>query len=98
MASVKVSDKQSLFDIAVQSLGSVSAVFELATENDLSITEALTAGQSLGLSEVYSSDVADYFTNKKIKPATAITSTDYNETIAQEGIEFWAIEMDFVVS
>ena len=44
---VTVKDRQSLFDVAIQVLGSAEGVFALAERNGLSITDRLTDGQEL---------------------------------------------------
>lgn len=96
MANYKVSDNQSLFDIAIQELGSVSSVFELADLNDLSITDYLTPGDELKLPAIKNSDLQDYFRAYNIKPATDATVSDM-DALRDEGIDYWAIEVDFVV-
>ena len=94
---VKVLSQQSLLDLAIQIAGSPEAVIELAIKNDLSITDDLTAGNDI-LDDIgiVNTDIAGYYANKKLTPAT--WSEDEIEEIAGEGIEFWAIEYDFIVS
>lgn len=93
-------DCQSLLDIAIQELGDISALFDLAEWAGFSITDELSAGQDLQL-PVPPADkqVASYYAAHRITPATAITidSTSGGDLIL-EGIEFWGIEYDFIVS
>ena len=91
---LRVLDRQSIFDLAVQALGSVEAAFALALENGLSLTEDLTAGQPVIIAGEKSKAIADYYTAKQLKPATGITLEEQK----QEGIDFWGIEFDFIVS
>ena len=62
---------QSLVDIAVQELGSVEGVFELAKLNGISVTDDLIPGQELTLPIISNIPIANYYANKGIKPATA---------------------------
>jgi len=43
-------------------------------------------------------DIAAYFKDKGIKPATAITTEQYNNTIQGEGLEYWTIGEDFIIT
>ena len=89
-----VLDRQSIFDVAIQQLGNVEAAFALALENDLSLTDDLTAGQSVIVAGEKSKAIADYYAAKQLKPATGMTEL----SALEEGIEFWYIEYDFIVS
>lgn len=98
-----VLDCQSLLDIAVQELGDISGIFELAEKTGLSLTEELEAGQEIELPAfVTDKQVAAYYESKQIRPATAITidstSGSGGGELLLEGIEFWGIEYDFIVS
>jgi len=89
---------QSLLDIAVQHCGSVEAVLTIALANGLSVTEAVAVGAVVSTIEAANRAVANLFAVNGIKPATAITQTEALNTIADEGIEFWTIEEDFIIS
>jgi len=91
---ITVLQGQNLLDIAVQHTGSTEAVFLLAMENGLGITDELTPGMVLNPVPVQNRRVRNYFANNNLKPATAITADD----MIEEGIEFWYVEYDFVVS
>lgn len=47
MADTRISEGQSLLDVALQELGSVAAIFDQADAALLAITDALAAGQVL---------------------------------------------------
>lgn len=44
-----ITDGQSLLDVAIQELGTIAAVFDLAAANGLAITDPLTPGQVLSV-------------------------------------------------
>lgn len=70
---VKVLSSQSAIDIAIQTSGDATAALALAIANGISLTDELTAGQELATVGVVSADVANYYNNKKLTPATAAT-------------------------
>ncbi len=93
-----VLNQQSLFDIAVQTAGSAEAAFDLALENDLSLTDNLEVGEPIVEQGNWSNRrVAEYYAAKGLKPATAATDEQFNEILG-EGIGFMGIEIDFIVS
>ncbi|MCH4824304.1 hypothetical protein ML462_14100 [Gramella lutea] len=73
--------RQSLFDLSIQTYGSVAYVFDLALANGLSITSVLEPGQHIEAPEieVESTDIQNYYQSHGIKPATAI-ETELLET------------------
>lgn len=96
-----VQDRQCLADIALQACGSLEAVFAIAEKNGLSVTDDLQAGQVLDydLADVQEKYVVAAYKTESIQPATAITNSEINDLLAiGEGIGFWTIEYDFVVS
>jgi hypothetical protein len=93
---IRVSEKQSLFDIAVEKCGSAEAVFAIAELNDLAITDAMIAGQTLLVSEPTNKAIADYYQTRGLKPATDATTAAMDE-LRNEGVDYWALEVDFVV-
>ena len=94
MATVKLKDRQTPVDIAIQEYGSFEGVFALAERNGISITEVLAAGQELETApqDVVDKLVSERFRVQGVKPATEL------ENPLQEGIGFWAIEYDFVIN
>lgn len=93
---VKVKDRQSLLDIAVQTSGSTEAAFELSKANDTSVTETLPDGRILESVAVVNRETARRYKCLCIEPATALSEKDM--TLVQEGINFMGIEIDFIVS
>ncbi|MBO4778102.1 MAG: hypothetical protein J5588_06365 [Bacteroidales bacterium] len=93
-----VKNGQSLFDIALQECGNAESAFNMAMLNGLSMTDVLSNGQSLELPDVTEKKIVQQYAVNEIFPATAITATQFNETISGEGVEFWGIEFDFIVS
>ena len=88
--------RQSLADICVQTLGGISAWFELAWANNIGITDELTAGHALqtGSVDMVATDIVDFYAVRNIKPATSLTATDLT---ALEGIGYWVIQNDFKI-
>lgn len=85
---------QSLFDLAIQGTGSIEGVFGLAKAAGLSITDELTPGMVIPVPiPLADPQVAEYYAARRITPATAIT-TD----VMPEGVEYWGIEFDFIIS
>ena len=68
---MKVLQGQSIFDIAIQELGSAEGAYALAELNGLSITDELMTGHDLSLPDVQNRSISNYYANKAIKPATA---------------------------
>jgi len=73
---VTVLNNQSIFDIAVQQCGSVEAAFAIATLNGKSITDELVVGEVLRVPAVVNRNVAMYYVNGNLKPATALSNND----------------------
>lgn len=102
-AKITVRNNQNLFDICLQVSGGIQAseglppLFELAMANGVSITDALVAGGELQAEiSVADSDILKYYIKENIKPATG--NTDQLEVSILEGIDYWAIGVDFIVS
>lgn len=93
--TVTVKSMQSLFDLAIQSSGSVEAIFDLAIKSDLSLTDRLIVGSKLDAVNAVSLEVLDYYNTNKILPATETTGSLAERL---QGIGYWAIGIDFIVS
>lgn len=95
MKDVKVLYQQTITDIAVQELGDAERAIEIAALNGLSLTTALQAGQILTVPDfdITKADTVQLFTNKALAPAS-FADDDFDEN---EGIDFWALEIDFIV-
>lgn len=101
MTKVTVSYGQTWFDIAMQELGEIERVVELAQLNGRSITDELVSGEVLIVPDFDSEkrDIVQLFTTSSNKPASGDSSIAVDpDTGSNEGIEFWALENDFVVS
>ena len=104
--------KQSLFDIAMEHAGSTDAAWDIAVANQLSMTDDLAIEEpltvpidDLAIEEpltvpmVKNQRIVTFFQAINHSPATAISTDEINDLLGVgEGIEFWAIEYDFVVS
>ena len=89
---VTVKHGQTLLDVAIQYLGNAASVAQLAALNSLDMTSEITPGQILELP-----DVADKRVVKFLKDGEHVPATNYIDGDL-EGIEFWGIESDFIVS
>ena len=89
---------QSLLDIAVQECGDAESAFSLAMLNGKSLSDELTNGEVLNLSEQTDKRTVAQYRADSVFPATAVTAEQYSETLEGEGVEFWGIEFDFIVS
>lgn len=94
---VKVKDRQSLLDMAVQTAGSMEAAFRLCEANGLGITDTLQDGQVLDTVAAENADTVRRYSVQGIQPATALSAEEM-AALAQEGINFMGIEIDFAVS
>lgn len=91
MRKATVKAGQNLGDIAVQYCGDHQAIFELARLNNLSVTDDVAAGSVLILPDVVEKRVRRVYVDGNYYPAT--DSENINE-----GIGYWGIEIDFIVS
>jgi len=89
---------QSLLDIAIQHTGAVENTFALAVANGLSLTDDLPAGAEIKIPDSANkdSDVLNYYTSKRLQPATAVIMLPEEERL--EAIGYWVIQTDFKVS
>lgn len=78
--TVTVIHNQNLLDITIQELGSIEALFELAMDNDIAITEDLKAGDQITVLQApVDLDIVTYYKKNNLKPATTVeieVSTD----------------------
>jgi hypothetical protein len=92
MRYIESKQGQWIGDVAIKHAGSIEVLFELAVGNDLSITDDLPAGTELLCATVMDKRIINYMQRNGIEPATKIYAVD------DEGIEFWIIERDFIVT
>lgn len=89
---------QSLLDLAIQHTGSVENAFALAVANGLSLTDELEAGEESGIPKVEANkDILNYYQAKRLQPATAISQT-LTANSQPQGIDYWAIGTEFIIS
>lgn len=92
---------QSLLDLAIQHTGTAENAFDLALQNNRSITDDLEAGESIELTAYgiqQNKDILSYYQSKNIQPATGINYQSSTINDKPQGIDYWAIQMDFIVS
>ncbi len=99
MNKVSVIFEQSIFDIALQTTGTIANAMKIAQSNNLNITDDLTVNKDVSLPEtvILSNDILRYYKQKKVLPATGLTKRDYEAMEKQEGISIWIINQDFIV-
>ena len=89
MQAIQIQDRQTLFDLAIQHCGDREAAFQIADTNDLSLTEALSAGFSLAVPEPINQRVVYHYRTNSIIPATAAgteTTNAENSIITNDGL------------
>lgn len=97
---ITVKDRQSLFDIAIQYLGSVEGVWLLAEKNNISITDALEDGTILKYdsTDIIDTKVAEHYAQEHLSPATDISEREINTLLyGGEGIGYWRVGKNFIV-
>lgn len=90
---------QTFFDLAVQIAGSIENVFALAAANGVSVTRQIDSGLVINTPDdlKVNARVVNYLSARGIKPASDTTSAQASALIP-EGIGYWIIETDFIVS
>jgi hypothetical protein len=78
---IYVAENQSVFDIAIQYLGSALAAIDVALANNISLTDVLQPGQQLVIpdSGFRNDEVANYFTGRNQGIATNFLDITVNE-------------------
>lgn len=95
----RVFENQSWLDISNVLYGNPSFAYDLAEANHSTITAEVLAGQMIKYNKNIPANklvLLSLSSNKSI-PATAI-SGGYSAENTMQGIDYWAIQMDFVVS
>ena len=84
-----------MFDIAIQAYGDAAQAVAVAIENDLSFDVPLVEGLELSTTtgELAEGDLVRNFTRAKFAPNNA-ADVDADRL---EGINYWGIEIDFIV-
>lgn len=95
---VKAQHGQTWTDLSMQELGDEERVFELADANDAGITEEVEIGVEL-ITPVLAAEKKSIVNVLKVtRPASGALPNPPGGNLLEQGIEFWAIEFDFVVS
>lgn len=71
---IRIRNRQTLLDIAMQATGTIESVFEIAKRNDLGVTAALSANQELDILDSGINDlvVLEDYERKTVYPATGL--------------------------
>lgn len=88
---------QTLLDFTMQHCGDASKVVEVAELNGIEITDDVAAGTFLIVPVVSDGEqlnIINSFTKQNIKPASSLV---IDNTVALSGIEYWAIEDEFII-
>lgn len=85
---------QSAVDITIQHTGSVAAIVDFAIANNISITQNLNAGTVLKTVSPNEKRVVDYYSVKKLTPAT---SKSERKATRRRGIGNMTVGQDFKV-
>lgn len=96
--SYTVKPRQSLFDVALLLYGRLESVFDIALLNGLAVTDNPEPGNELSYPNIPKNLISSSYGVNGVVPATAIDAIDFASTIAGEGVEFWAVETEFLVS
>ncbi len=90
---------QNLLDIALQSTGNAETALDIALANGLCLSDDLTVGLPIDIAGTLAvnENVRNTYRTQTIYPATGITAANTADA-PFEGIEFWAIEYDFIIN
>ena len=94
MATAVLQKHQTLMDIALQECGSTDALFALAALNNLEPTQDVAPGTLLLLPAVLDEKKVKYLKDGGYKVVTGPLLI--NERY--EGLDYWAIELDFIIT
>lgn len=72
MDKIKVKDRQTLLDVALQVSGSVEAVMDLSIANGISVTAMLEDGEELTLARVVDGTVVERYEVEGVCPASEL--------------------------
>ncbi len=88
---------QAWIDMCLQEIGSEDSLFEMADLNDVSITDDIAPGTAILSTTAARKEIVRVL--QRVKPASRTRPENDSDTgEIQEGVEFWGIEFDFVVS
>jgi hypothetical protein len=84
---------QTAIDIALQECGTIEASFPICLLNNLTIYEAIGSGLIIQSTDMVDSNLVDMLKSENRKP-----SSINDNIVALEGIGYWLISEDFIVS
>lgn len=93
---IEILNRQSMLDVALQTTGSVEAIFDLSEQNDVPVSDEVV-GLSLQAVPPINNIVVKRYAAHEVTPATDITPQDL-KTVPYGGIELMGIEIDFIIS
>ncbi len=99
ISTIKAAGQQNIFDLALQVYGKVEGAFILAQDNDRVLSDIVGAGDAFDVDEdnIINQSVVNYFSGLNTKPASNSEVLIDGEKQG-EGIGYWAIGTDFIVS
>jgi hypothetical protein len=86
---------QTILDLAMQHCGTADALFDIAELNDIDVTSEVAAGQEVDMPDAIDTSRVKFLSDGGHKPVTGSLVAVED---AQGGLEYWAIEIDFVIS
>jgi hypothetical protein len=92
---ITVEPNQNIYDLAIQETGDISGIVDLVKSNNISFSSQVIGGEKFIKPGVISKVLVNYL--KYNKPATG-SEVLVNNTPVKEGIGYWNIEVDFIVS
>ena len=97
MKNVVAVDRQTLFDIAIQEIGTVESVFAISRANNKSVSDSLSR-DVVAVTEITDKNVVNMF--KIQKPATAVETSEElqgNEIILSDGSILNSIDLTPII-
>lgn len=94
MQTIKIGSRQCLIDLAMQHAGSAEAAFDMMVQYNIPITADLNPATELPAPAAKNEAIKTLYKTEMVMPASITIS----ELMRQEGIGYWIIENDFVVS
>lgn len=91
----KAQQGQSFIDMIFQGTGGFEGIVEAAVLNDKSITDDIEIGENILVGEITNNSIKN--TLQRRNPATSVSHTGI-QLNQPEGIDYWAIQADFIIS
>lgn len=99
MGTIRPQQNQNIFDISLQEYGSIESVFDVLEDNDIfDVTEDISVYEDLEVSrEAFKKDIVEYYKSRNLKPATALTTEEGLLLANFSGIDYMALDDDFII-